>query len=48
LSENFAELEDHIAIMKEKLLVADAENEDLSRRLNATDLQLRDKERLVL
>lgn len=48
LTENFAELEDHIAIMKQKLLAADDDNHHLVQKLERAEMNLRDKENLIL
>ena len=48
LTENFAELEDHIAIMKQKLLAADDDNHHLASKLERTECDLREKENLIL
>ena len=48
LTDNFAELEDHIAIMKQKLLAADDDNHHLAQKLERTEISLRDKENIIL
>lgn len=48
LTENFAELEDHIAIMKQKLLAADDDNHHLAQKLDRTEITLRDKENQII
>ena len=48
LTDNFAELEDHIAIMKQKLLAADDDNRHLASKLERTELELREKENMIL
>lgn len=48
LTDNFAELEDHIAIMKQKLLSADEDNHHLVQKLERCEMDLREKENLIL
>ena len=48
LTDNFAELEDHISIMKQKLLAADDDNRHLASKLERTELELREKENMIL
>jgi len=38
LGENFAELEDHISVMKQKLLHADESNHMLTQKLNSNEV----------
>ena len=48
LNESFLQLEGHVQIMKDKLMMAESENEKISRSLSAMDIKLRDKERTIL
>lgn len=48
LTDNFAALEDHIAVMKEKLISADAQNRSLEDGLNHTEIILREKETALI
>ena len=44
LTENFTALEDHIAVMKNKLISADAENKSLEDNINHQTVIIREKE----
>ena len=48
LTDNFAALEEHIAIMKERLISTDMQNEQLENNLQSAHLQLTDKDAHVM
>ena len=48
LSDNFNDLEDHISIMKSKLLAADEENHSLAGQLDHANFELKEKERQII
>jgi hypothetical protein len=43
LTDNFASLEDHISIMKDRLTNADHRGEDADKQLQSIELQIADK-----
>ena len=47
LTDNFTSLEEHISVMKERLLNAQMRGEDLERQLQSTELEISDRERLL-
>ena len=47
LTDNFSTLEEHISVMKERLLNAEARGEELERQLRGTQIQINQREQLL-
>ena len=48
LTQNFANLEEHIAVMKDRLISTDYRNEQLTQQLQGAEMHLADKDAAVM